>query len=42
MLEIETPSGSSGRVLGEIFSDAAHESARNRGVGAVPDGRARK
>ncbi len=34
MLEIETPSGSSGRVLDEIFADASHESARNRDAGA--------
>jgi hypothetical protein len=30
MLEVETPSGSSGRVLDEIFADPLHDSARNR------------
>jgi len=30
MLEVETPSGSSGRVLDEVFAEPPHESARNR------------
>jgi arylsulfatase A-like enzyme len=30
ILEVETPSGSSGRVLDEIFADPSHDSARNR------------
>jgi len=30
MLDIETPSDSSGRVLDEIFADPSHDLARNR------------